>query len=502
MSEGKDNSVILRAENISKSFGPTKALVHVSFEIKRGQVVGLIGENGSGKSTFSTIVAGIQKQDEGQLYLNGEPYAPIDITDAITRGVSMVVQEQGTLNGVSVAANIFAGREQQFTRLGFLNLKAMNTAAAHALESIGVTGVNPAQLVNGMSFEERKLLEVARAECSNPQLLIIDETTTALGKEGRDVMYRLIEKMRNDNRSVLFISHDIEELMSICDSIIVLRDGHYIGALDKHEMTVGALRKMMVGREIAENFYRGDYEGRLTDEVALRARHICCHPVKDASLELHKGEILGIGGLTDCGMHDLGKVLFGALRPDYGEVTVAGGAKITSTGQAVKNRMAYISKNRDTEALMSAGSVKDNICLPNLHGLQKCGLVPPKKEKALAETWGDTLSIKMQSVEQYCMYLSGGNKQKVSIAKWLASEAEIYIFDCPTRGIDIGVKADIYKLLADLKHQGKAILMISEELPELIGMSDRILTFKNGEVSGEFLRDPSITEHTLIDYMI
>lgn len=502
MSEVSADNIILRAEGISKSFGPTKALVKVSFAIKRGQVVGLIGENGSGKSTFSTIAAGIQKQDEGQLYLNEEPYSPADITDAIAHGVSMVVQEQGTLNGISVAANIFAGKEQQFTKAGFLDLKAMNAAAAQALESIGVTGVNPSQLVNSMSFEERKLLEVARAECSNPQLLIIDETTTALGKEGRDVMYRLIEKMRSGNRSVLFISHDIEELMNICDSIIVLRDGHYIGALDREEMTVGALRKMMVGREIAENFYRGDYEGRLTNEVALEAKHICYGPMEDVSLKLHKGEILGIGGLTDCGMHNLGKVLFGAIRPDYGEITVGGGTRITTTGQAVKSHMGYISKNRDTEALMSAGSVKDNICLPNLPRLQKGGLVPPKKEMELAETWGKTLSIKMQSPKQYCMYLSGGNKQKVSIAKWLASEAEIYIFDCPTRGIDIGVKADIYRLLSDLKKQGKAILMISEELPELIGMSDRILTFKNGAISGEFLRDPSITEHTLIDYMI
>ncbi len=228
-------------------------------------MVGLIGENGSGKSTFSTIVAGIQKQDEGQLYLNGKPYDPTDITDAISKGVAMVVQEQGTFNNISVAANIFAGREQQFTKAGLLDLKAMNTAAAEVLDKIGVEGIDPTQVVNFMPFEERKLLEVARAECAEPQLLIIDETTTALGREGRDVMYRLINKMRDGNRSVLFISHDIEELMDICDSIIVLRDGHYIGALNREEMTVGALRQMMVGREIADNFYRSDWNGRLTD---------------------------------------------------------------------------------------------------------------------------------------------------------------------------------------------------------------------------------------------
>lgn len=502
MSEEKQESIILSAKGISKSFGPTKALVDVDIEVKRGQVVGLIGENGSGKSTFSTIVAGIQKQDGGQLLFDGKPYAPLDIADAIKQGISMVVQEQGTLSGISVAANIFAGKEQQFTKYGFIDVNAMNTAAAQALEKIGVTGIHPSQLVNSMSFEERKLLEVARAECSNPQLLIIDETTTALGKEGRDVMYRLINNMRSTNRSVLFISHDIEELMNICDSIIVLRDGHYVGALSREEMSVGALRKMMVGREIAENFYRSDYEGRLTDEVVLIGKHICYGSMKDVSIELHKGEILGIGGLTDCGMHELGKVLFGALRPDYGAVRLSDGTNISSTKQAVRNHIGYVSKNRDTEALMSAGSVRDNLCLPNLPTLAKFWLIAPKKEREMVEKWRDILGIKMQNAKQFCMYLSGGNKQKVSIAKWLASEASIYIFDCPTRGIDIGVKSDIYNLLTDLKKQGKAILMISEELPELIGMSDRILTFKNGEISGEFLRDPSITEHVLIDYMI
>lgn len=502
MSELREKGIILRAEGISKSFGPTKALVQVSFEIKRGEVVGLIGENGSGKSTFSTIVAGIQKQDEGQLYLNGEPYAPADITDAISKGVAMVVQEQGTFNNISVAANIFAGREQQFTKAGLLDLKAMNNAAAQALEKIGVTGVSPAQVVNAMSFEERKLLEVARAECAEPQLLIIDETTTALGREGRDVMYQLINKMREDDRSVLFISHDIEELMNICDSIIVLRDGHYIGALSREEMTVGALRQMMVGREIADNFYRSDWNGRLTDDVVLSARDICYGPMKDLALDLYRGEILGIGGLTDCGMHDFGKILFGIIKPDFGEVVLSDGKKIANPDQAVKSRMAYISKNRDTEALMSAGSVKDNICLPNLSKLSRFGLISPKREMDMASSMANALSIKMQGPKQYVMYLSGGNKQKVSIGKWLASEAEIYIFDCPTRGIDIGVKADIYRILTDLKNQGKAIIMISEELPELIGMSDRILTFKDGAISGEFLRDPSITEHTLIDYMI
>ena len=497
-----DKEPILSVKNIYKSFGPTKALVDVSLDLHKGEVLGLIGENGSGKSTLSTIIAGIQKADQGEMYLNGQLYTPTDITDAISKGVSMVVQEQGTLNSISVASNIFAGKEGEFTKHGLLDIRKMNKAAGEILTTIGVEGINPAQLVNNMSFEQRKLLEVARAEYSNPKVLLIDETTTALGQEGRDVMYRLINTMRDSGRSVIFISHDIEELMAICDSITVLRDGILIGTLGREEMNIQTMRQMMVGREIAENFYRTDYDGETNGEVALRGEHITFGLLHDVDIELHKGEILGLGGLTDCGMHDLGKILFGIMKPDYGTVKLADGTQIKNTKQAVGHRMAYISKNRDTEALMSAGSITDNLCLASLPQMQKAGFVPPKKEKEMVAKWRDALSIKMQNEKQFIMYLSGGNKQKVSIAKWLASDADIYIFDCPTRGIDIGVKSEIYKLLTNLKNQGKAILMISEELPELIGMSDRILIFKDGAIKGSFMRSADLTEHKLIDYMI
>ena len=497
-----DKKVVLKAEHISKSFGPTKALQDVNFEIRQGEVVGLIGENGSGKSTFSTIVAGIQKQDSGNLYLNGELYQPKDINDAIAHGVSMVVQEQGTLDNISVAANIFAGKEDEFSKYGFMNIKKMNETAKKQLENIGIGNIDPSQLVNYLSFEERKLLEIARAEYTNPQLLIIDETTTALGKDGRDVLYGLINQLRDDNKTVLFISHDIEELMNICDSIIVLRDGQYIGALSKEEMDINTLRKMMVGREVAESLYRTDYDGRLTDEVALRCEHIKYGLLQNISLEVHKGEILGIGGLTDCGMHELGKILFGIVTPDYGKVILEDGTEIHDPATSIKKKIGYVSKNRDTEALMSASSVRDNICMPNLNTLAKNGLISPKDENEMVNKWAKVLGIKMRDPSQFVMYLSGGNKQKVSMAKWLASDADIYIFDCPTRGIDIGVKSDIYDLMSQLKKDNKAILMISEELPELIGMSDRILVMKDGDVKGEFLRDKDITEHTLIEYMI
>lgn len=496
------SNVLLRVEGVSKSFASTKALVGVNIELERGVVLGLIGENGSGKSTLSSIIAGMQKADEGQMFLNDTPYNPHTISDAIKQGVSIVVQEQGTLNGITVAANIFAGTENVFSRFGILDVKEMNEKAKQLLDGIGVTHINTKDIVDGLPFEDRKLLEIARAEYNQPQILLIDETTTALGKEGRSVMYSMISRMRDEGKSVIFISHDIDELVQVCDKVTVLRDGHVVGNLAGEDIQPDAMKKLMVGRDIPQDMYRTDYSAENKDEVVLSAEHINHFLLKGISLQLHRGEILGIGGLTDCGMHELGKVLFGLTCPDVGSVTLANGQRITSARTAIRNRIGYVSKNRDTEALMNAGSIKDNMCLPMLPRLKKLGLINPNKETRLVELWREKLSIKMRSPKQYCMQLSGGNKQKVSIAKWLASDTEILIFDCPTRGIDIGVKNDIYRLLEELRNNGKSILMISEELPELIGMSDKILIMKEGRINGSFERSGLLTESELLEYMI
>lgn len=494
--------IVFRTESMYKSFQSTKALVDVNLELYKGEVLGLIGENGSGKSTLSTIIAGIQNADRGTMFLDGKEYAPASISDAMGHGISMVVQEQGTLNGISVVANIFAGKEQLFSKFGLLNKARMHQETESLLNSIGVSHITPDMPVDDLSFEERKLLEVARAEFNRPRILLIDETTTALGKEGRGVMYAMVERMRAEGKSVIFISHDIDELLHICDRVTVLRDGVIVGSLTGDEMKAEAMKKMMVGREIPENMYRTDYGDPLTGESILDGKNISYGLLQDISVHLHRGEILGVGGLTDCGMHELGKILWGLIKPDAGSVVAHGKTLIRSGGDAVKARIGYVSKNRDTEALMATGSIKDNLCLPILPRLKKMGFVSPRSEHAVVEKWSRKLSIKMRNPKQIVMQLSGGNKQKVSISKWLASDADIFIFDCPTRGIDIGVKKDIYELLDELRKQGKAILMISEELPELIGMSDRILVLKRGEISGEFMRDQTLAEADLINCMI
>lgn len=499
--QGSESS-LFRAEGICKSFGQVRALVDFNIDIAPGEIRGLVGENGSGKSTFSSIAAGMQKCDSGSMWLCGEPYHPGNTVDAMDRGVSMVVQEQGTISKISIAANIFFGKEHFFVRGGVLNVRRMNAEARRALEDIGVTGMDPAQLIDTLSFEDRKLVELARALYSKPKLWIVDETTTALSIAGREILYRLMRRMRDEGNAVLFISHDIEEIMRMCDSLTILRDGVLTANLKKEEFSTDTIRQLMIGRELSGHYYREDKGEKLSDEVVLEMQSVTAGDLHDVSMQLHKGEILGIGGLSDCGIHTLGKVLYGLIPPSRGEVRKDAGQRVKSPSWAVRHGMAYVSKNRDTESMMLVCSVKDNICLPSLHDLAAFGPISPKKQKKLAAQWSKRMEVKANSIETYCNTLSGGNKQKVVLAKWLGKGAEILILDCPTRGIDVGTKAAIYQLIEELKAEGRSIVLISEELPELIGMSDRILLLKDGGISGEFFRRDGLTEAKLIEKMI
>ncbi len=495
-------NILFKCEGMYKSFGPTKALDNVDLIVKRGEIHGLIGENGSGKSTLSSIIAAVQKSDSGKMYLKGKEFTAGSVLEASLNGICMIVQEQGTFPSVTVAANVFVGKESLFLRNGLMDLKKLNSETSIALEAIGIKNINPKAALGSLSFEERKLVELARAMYVKPKLLIIDETSNALSIRGREILYNVMQRMRERGNSVLFISHDIDEVMEICDKLTVLRDGHHIKSLNKKEFDTNTIRGLMVGRTVSENYYRSDYDSSHQDRVAVRLNNVSDKMLNNISLELHYAEILGLGGLADCGMHRVGQLAFGLYSPDRGTVELGNNKIIASPRIAMDNKMAYIPKDRDREALMTTASIKDNICITSYDKLKKGIFISRKDEKEFAGKWSEVLSIKMSGVEQPIMQLSGGNKQKVSVAKWLGTDADIYIFDCPTRGIDIGVKAAIYKLLYDLKKRGKAVLMISEELPELIGMSDRVLILKDGVITGEFERSSDLTEHTVIQYMI
>lgn len=499
-----ETNILFQAENIRKNFGTVRALQSFDIAIKAGEIRGLVGENGSGKSTFSSIVAGIQKADSGsgKMRLNGEEYDPSGTVDAVNHGVSMVVQEQGTISGISVAGNIFFGKEQQFAKFGVLNVRRMNEEAKKALHDIGIDSIDPASMVDKLTFEDRKLIELARALYTRPKLWIIDETTTALTVNGRELLYRLMERLKGQGGSILFISHDIDEIMDKCDSLTILRDGVLTANLQKSEFNPDKIRSLMIGREIGNHYYRSDMNDQTLKEVVLEMKDVSTEQIDNVNLQLHKGEILGIGGLSDCGMHDIGKILFGLIKPDVGEVLKDGREKVKSPQWAVNHSIGYVSKNRDQESMMIICSIEENIGLPSLKDLSSVGGVSGRKEKALAEKWSGKMEVKADSIRVFCNTLSGGNKQKVVLAKWLGKGADILILDCPTRGIDVGTKAAIYQLIEELKAQGKSIVLISEELQELIGMSDRVVLMKDGSVSGEFYRSEGMTETKLIQKMI
>lgn len=493
---------LLKVEHMYKSFGATKALQDVSFELQSGQILGLIGENGSGKSTITTIVAALQTADAGEMYLEGELYEPKSSKEANEKGVCMILQEKGTFDLLSVANNIFVGKEEMFVKHGFLNSKAMVKEAQKALDNIGAGYIKADASLASLNFEDRKLVEVARAMYENPKILIVDETTTALSRNGRDILHGIMKEMKNQKKSIIFISHDLDEIMEVCDTVTVLRDGIYIDTLENEQFHASTMRKLMVGREVSDNYYRTDIESCKNNDVVLKMEDISCRDLKNVSFELHKGEILGFGGLGDCGMHILGNVAFGLTEPDLGEVKVSNGTVIKNSNIAMKNKIAYISKNRDQETLMISCSIKENVCLASYDKISKGPFVFKKDEEDFVEEHSKKLEIKMQNTDQYVMELSGGNKQKVALAKWLGFGADIFILDCPTRGIDIGVKSNIYQLMIELRNQGKSIIMISEELAEVIGMSDRVIILKEGRISGEFKREERITELLLIDYMV
>lgn len=495
--------VLFHAEHICKTFGSVHALKDFSIDIYPGEVRGLVGENGSGKSTFSTIVAGIQKADSGYMSLNGESYAPEGTIDAMKKGVSMVVQEQGTIGMITVGANVFFGREDQFVRHFVLNVKALNKAAKAALVKIGVENIEPETMIDTLTFEDRKLVELARSLETMPKLWIIDETTTALTVWGRELLYKLMNNVKESGSSVLFISHDIDEIMDKCDSLTILRDGELTANLKKVEFDPDRIRQLMIGRELSGHYYREDSGGNLSETVVLKADHVETDTLHDITLQLHKGEILGIGGLSDCGMHELGKTLYGLYKPASGKVTCNGDQSVQNAAWSVRHSIGYVSKNRDQESMMPICSIRDNICLPSLKDLNPVGPISPRKQKDHATKWSTEMEVKAENgIRTYCNRLSGGNKQKVVLAKWLGKGSDILILDCPTRGIDVGTKAAIYQLIDKLKQQGKSIILISEELQELIGMSDRVLLMKDGRISGEFFRSEGLTEAKLIQKMI
>ena len=497
------DKVLLVAEHIDKRFGITHAVNDVSLTINAGEIRALIGENGSGKSTFSQMLCGIYTIGGGTFTLDGKELHCRNQVEANNEGVAIIVQEMGTLSGLTVAENIFLGHEEPFMHMGVKDTRAMNKAAQRLLNEYGFERVKASDMIDLYNFEDRKLVEIVKATYMKPKILVVDETTTALSQNGRYELYKIMDAIRADGRSVIFISHDLGEVLTHTDTISVLRDGEYIATVQTKDMTEDDLKRLMVGREIGTAYYRTDYGETISGEVVVSVKNVNVPgEIHDVSFELHRGEILGFGGLSECGMHEVGKAIFGASWDRTGSVTLADGTQINDIPTAIKHSIAYASKNRDVESIIINESIRNNIVLPSLDDLADRGLLNNKKLTAFADKYAAEMQTKMQNVNQFVSDLSGGNKQKVVLARWIGKGSDILVLDSPTRGIDVKVKQAIYGLMADLRKQGKSIIMISEEIPELLGMADRILVMKDGRINGEFLRDPNLSEEDLIAKMV
>lgn len=497
------SEVIMKIEHMTKTFGPVVALDDVDLEVCRGEIRGLIGENGSGKSTITSIFSGMQTADKGEMYYKGEKWNPKSMNEALQKGVGMIVQESGTVPGITVAENMFLCEVNKFKKGLFINDKEMFKKAQDALNEIGADHINAKAITATLDMMDRKLVEVAKVWMENPEIIVVDETTTSLSQKGRDIIYDLMNRMKNSNKAVVFISHDLDEIIEKCDTLTVLRDGHIIRTFEKEEFNPSDIRTSMIGREIKGDYYRSDYDYSHLDEVAIEIKDLCFYDkVKNLNLNIYKGEILGVGGLSHCGMHELGKLIYGALSPESGEVRV-NGVLVKNSQIAMKNKMGYAAKDRDIESLCTKASIEDNIAIA---GLDKVAIgkhfIFSKNEKKYTEEQISSMQIKCFDRKQEVNQLSGGNKQKVVFAKWVGCDSDILILDCPTRGIDIGVKQAMYQLMYKMKKQGKTIVMISEELTELIGMSDRLIILKDGVMTKEFLRNENLKDSDIIDYMI
>ena len=362
------NEPILKVENMNKRFGSTVALNDVSLTVYPGEIRGLIGENGSGKSTVTSIVAGMQECDSGTMIFKGQEWKPLSMIDALHRGIGMIVQESGTIQGITVAENIFLAETEKYrNKFGLVNRKKMNADATEVMKNIGVNDVTGDMLMQQLDFQTRKLVEIAKVVMKQPQILVIDETSTALSHDGRKILYDIMNRFRKENKSVIFISHDLDEIMEVCDTLTVLRDGKIIRTFDKQEFEPGAIRASMIGRELQGDYYRSDFKASAQEEVALDVKNLVyTDRLKGISFQVRKGEIVGIGGLAHCGMHTLGKVCFGAVKPEEGSVTVGDGTVIDRPSTAMKKRVGYVAKDRDVESLCLSASIEDNISIAGL----------------------------------------------------------------------------------------------------------------------------------------
>ena len=486
---------MLSVEHVSKGFAGVQALEDVNVEIGINEVVGLVGENGAGKSTLMRILAGVYSPDSGSLKLDGAPVLLRTPRDANLHGIGIVFQEQSLLLNLTVGENIYLGQEAEFTRLGLVNRRRLNAAARRQLDKVEVD-IDPRTRTSELSFAARQMVELAKALALEERterhlVILLDEPTSVLEQRDIDILFARVRALKQ-RASFVFVSHRLDEILELSDRIYVMKDGRVVGQMQAGSTTVPQLHQMMVGRDRHSEYYRESRQQPPRAEVVMEARNLS---VKGAfqrvDFMLHKGEVLGIAGVVGSGREELTRTLFGFVPQSSGTLQIDGQeVRLTAPSQAADHGVGYIPRERRTEGLVLSLPIAVNMTLSSLPTSRITGTIHLAREHRLAKSWVEKLHIRTPSVEALCLNLSGGNQQKVVLAKWMNARAHILIFDHPTRGLDVGAKEEVYELIRDLSEEGVAIVLTADTLEETIGLCHSILVMRDGQVTARFDSSP------------
>lgn len=488
-------STMLTIDAVGKTYGPVRALRDISFEIRGGEVVALMGENGAGKSTLLKILAGDQLPTEGRLLLDGEEVSFASPAQAMAAGVRIIAQEPEIIPHVSVAENVYVGRIPSKARL--YNRRALHRQMRDDLERLGFAGaIDPARLGSRLSPAQRQLVEILRALTSGVRVLAFDEPTSSLSDAETDSLFERIAALREQGVAIVYVSHRMAEIFRIADRVVVLRDGTFVGDRPVAETSEAELVRMMVGRDLTNMFERD--RSTAIGDVMLELKGVTTEDVRDISLHVRAGEVVGLAGLVGAGRTELARAIAGDVPISAGEIRVRGEhIRMQSPSDAVKAGIGLAPEERKAEALLMQRSVRDNMSLVVLDRLQRFRFVRRREERDLVDRFIKQLRVRTPGREQQIRRLSGGNQQKVVLARWLARRPDVLILDEPTRGVDVGAKAEIYTLIDELAASGVAVLVVSSELPEVLGLSDRIVVMRAGRVAGELSREEASEERVL-----
>ncbi len=490
-----NDGIILKMENITKIFPGVVALDDVSIDLYKGEVLGILGENGAGKSTLIKILAGIYIKDSGSIFINGQKFEISGPAEAMASGIRVIYQELNTLDNLTVTENIFIGEQLVKGPLKIVDWQAMTDRAYEILKNSLNVDLDPNTIVGDLTVSEKQIVEIAKAISREARILVMDEPTAALSEEETQSLFKIINALKSKGVSIIYISHRLKEIFEITDRVVVLRDGKKVGLRKTAETDANELVKLMVGRDIKEMYPKREVP---IGNIVMEVKNLTGEGFSNISFVLKKGEILGIFGLLGSGRTSLVKAVFGANKIKSGEILINGKkVEIKSPEMARDEKVGLVPLDRKVEGLALTMGVKENITLANIEGLGKRFLIEKQLENKKAQKWVDELGIKTPSINQEVNSLSGGNQQKVVIAKWLESGSEIIILNEPTRGIDVGSKIEIYKLMQDLCERGSSVIMISSELPEILSIADRILVMSKGKLTAQYLRTEATEEKLL-----